>query len=176
MEKRRHDFKKNSLLAYMVSFGIVVTAIIIAMGVYLYWFYYNKIEADFLRENDTYVSTICDIHEREIGTLDTISVEMYLSRNTVEFKLAENPLKNLTLKEQLFRYQSVNTFFSNLFCIYHEEHYLFNSTTSVETDHFLQEGIVLKDTEPEELRRLMYSSERGMKVLYIRRLTGTLRN
>ncbi len=108
MEKRRHDFKKNSLLAYMVSFGIVVTAIIIAMGVYLYWFYYNKIEADFLRENDTYVSTICDIHEREIGTLDTISVEMYLSRNTVEFKLAENPLKNLTLKEQLFRYQSVN--------------------------------------------------------------------
>ena len=153
MEKRRHDFKKNSLLAYMVSFGIVVTAIIIAMGVYLYWFYYNKIEADFLRENDTYVSTICDIHEREIGTLDTISVEMYLSRNTVEFKLAENPLKNLTLKEQLFRYQSVNTFFSNLFCIYHEDHYLFNSTTSVETDHFLQEGIVLKDTEPEELRR-----------------------
>ena len=57
--------------------------------------------------------------------------------------LSEKPLAALQLEKHLFQYTTVSQFFRLLLYQYHEDDYLYSSTTSVDSDYFAEQGCVM---------------------------------
>lgn len=174
MKKFFSELKSQSLFRYMITFSTIIVSIILVMGVYLYQFYYGTIYDDFCSINENYLSTISNRHENDLAVVDDILVQMALSGSNVEFKLKDAPLKSLALEEQLYRYLSVSKFFNQIYFFYHGDQYLYDNATSVEINRFLEEGIILEDAKKEQLYNLLYSKEKGIKVLKEQGIQGYL--
>lgn len=174
MKKILIDLRRKSLFSYILAFSAIVFMIILVMGAYLYRFYYNTIYNDFVTVNEAYLTGIRNRHDNDLAIMNDIVVQMRISGNNVEFKLDASPLKSIALEEQLYRYTSVSQFFNQTFFFYHEDNYLYNHNTSIHIDMFLSDGILLEETDEEEIRDLLYDKEKGMRILKEQGLEGYL--
>jgi len=174
MKNRRNDQKSRSIFHYIISFSVIIILIIMIMGIYLYQFYYKTIYTDFTASNEGYLSAIADRQENDIQILNSIITQFGYSNSLIEFKLDENPVKSVDLKERLRQYTVVSRFFNQILLIYHEDTYLYNHNTSVHIDRFLKEGILLEDTTEEDFRSLLYSELGSMEILPEQEVSGYL--
>lgn len=174
MRKILRELKGKSLLSYILSFSAIVVLVLLVMGAYLYQFYYRTIYNDFKTGNRTYLSAISNRHENDLASINNIMIQLGISGNNVEFKLDESPLKSIELEEQLYRYVSVSQFFDQIFFFYHKDTYLYNHSTSIEINRFLENGIILENTPANELYDLLYNSKYKMKVLKEQKVDGYL--
>ncbi|NLK73995.1 MAG: helix-turn-helix transcriptional regulator [Clostridiales bacterium] len=174
MKKLLGDLRVKNLLSYIITFSAIIVLIILVMGTYLYQFYYRTIYNDFKSSNKSYLSSISTRHENDMASIYDIMLQLAMSGSNVEFKLDEAPLKSIELKEQLYRYVSVSQFFNQILFYYHNDIYLYNHTTSVDINRFLEEGIKLDQITQEEFYDLLNSKEAGLKILKEQRAGGYL--
>lgn len=174
MHKLIRELKRKSLLGYILSFSAIVVLIILIMGSYIYRFYYRTIYSDFLENNENYLSAVYTRHENDMEVVDNIVTQINLIGSNAEFVLRKSPMKSISLEEQLKLYTSVSQFFKQVYYFYHGDKYLYNYATSMEVDRFLTTGMQLENTSKEQFRKLLYSEERGLKVLPEQRIKGYL--
>jgi len=165
MKKIVQELRSNTLLRYITVFSLIVILIILVMGSYLYRFYYRTIYGDFTASDEIYLDRIIGRHENDMAIVNDVVMQMGLDNTITDFRLAEDPLKNLDLKDRLYQYDMVSQFFKGIFCVYHGDTYLYDHLTSVELERFLKEGFLLENTEEAELRAFLYNAESGLKVL-----------
>lgn len=174
MRKILGELRGKSLLSYILSFSAIVVLVLLVLGAYLYQFYYRTIYNDFKNGNRIYLSAISNRHENDLAGINNIMIQLGISDNNVEFKLEEAPLKSIELEEQLYRYVSVSQFFDQIFFFYHKDIYLYNHSTSIEINSFLEKGIILEETPAQEFYDLLYNSKNKVKVLKEQKVDGYL--
>lgn len=174
MGKIVQDVKNKGLFSYILAFSGIVMLIILIMGVYIYQFYYHTIYRDWVTVNESYLSSISSRHENDIEIMNNIVQQMGLPGQSMDFKLAEAPLKSIALEKQLYSYASVSRFFFQLYYFYHGDTYLYNQSTSVSLDRFLEEGVKLESVSAEELSRFLYDDGKKMNVLKEQTIEGYL--
>lgn len=174
MRKIVQELRKNSLFAYILAFSGVVVLIILVLGVYLYQFYYHTIYRDWVTSNENYLSSISSRHENDMKIMEDIIQQVSLSDENTEFLLEESPLKSVALEKQLYSYTSVSQFFFQLYYFYHDAVHLYNQSTSVSLERFLEEGFLLEAVSGDELREFIYHNGKNMKVLKEQRIDGYL--
>ena len=128
---------------YILAFSAIVLALILVMGGFLYRYYSNTIYSDFLMSNGKYLSSVVDQHEKDLEMIKNISIQLGTSNVTVPFQLQKNPLKTFPLKNQLHTYKVVSQFYDGLFFKFHDDQYLYNDSTSVQREFFLDKGLLL---------------------------------
>lgn len=165
MKKLFGELRSNTLLRYIISFSLIVLLIITAMGAYLYCFYYRTLYNDFQASEQTYLEGIASRHENDMAVISDIVLQMGLDSSITDFKLDENPMKSLALKERLYQYTAVSRFFEGIFCAYHYDTFLYNHATSIELERFLREGLLLEDVRPQDFEAFVYSSQKGLRAL-----------
>lgn len=174
MKKLLKELRSKSLWVYILSFSAIMLFIVLIMGSYLYWFYYRTIYRDFESSNKEYLSSLSGQHENDMQVLDDIMTQLSLAGSNVEFILRSQPKKSFELKDMLHQYISVSKFFSHIFFFYHEDQYLYNHSTSIAVERFLDRGIRLENCPREKLKNLLYWEERGMAVLPEQNVEGYL--
>ena len=165
MKKIKKELNSHNIFYYVGAFFLIVILIIAVMGGYLYRFYYKAVYSDFLNQNAQHLSAIASRHENDMQIVDDIVTQMSLSVEGRMFKLEDQPQKAGKLKEQLKRYTTVSQFFNMLLYQYHGDEYLFNDSTSLRTDYFLQSGCVMEQVQPEELGKLMLEETVRLRIL-----------
>lgn len=168
------DIKKRGLFSYILAFSGIVLLILLVLGAYLYQFYYHTIYRDWLTANESYLSSVSSRHENDMEIMSDIVQQMGLPGQSMEFKLSESPIKSIALEKQLYSYASVSQFFFQLYYFYHEDTYLYNQSTSVSLERFLDEGIILEDVSREELSGFLYDDGKKMNVLPEQTIDGYL--
>ncbi len=174
MNRIMKELKNNKAFNYIIMLSAVITLIISLMGGCLFFFYYSTIYDDYTTANDEYLSSIVNRHENDIQIITDIVSQIGISDTITEFKLNEKPLISIEVEQQLHQYFSVSQFFEQIFLLFHEDTYLYNNSTSVQIDRFMDSGVVLEDTTKEEMKSLLYSEERGLKVLKEQEIKGYL--
>ena len=165
MSKMFNVWKSKSVMRYIIVFSTVMILIFLAMGTYLYRFYYGTIYNDFLASNESELENIAVRHENEMQMIEDITLQMSLETDIINFRLEDKPEKSIKLKERLYQYTIVSRFFDFIFYCYHEDHYLFNQTTSLDIDFFLNQGIVLEEEGRGLLKDYLYDDQAGLKVI-----------
>ncbi len=165
MKKIKKEINSHNIFYYVGAFFLIVIFTIVVMGGYLYRFYYKAVYSDFLNQNSQRLSAIVSRHENDIQIVDDIVIQMSLSVEGRSFKLEEQPQKAGKLKEQLKQYTAVSQFFNMLLYQYHRDEYIFNDSTSLRTDYFLQNGCLMEQVQPEELKELMMEETMRLRIL-----------
>lgn len=140
---------------YVLAFSAIVLTLILVMGGFLYRYYFNTIYDDFLTSNGKYLSSVADQHEKGLEMMKNVSVQLGTSNVAVPFQLQENPLKTFPLKNQLHTYKMVSQFYDGLFFMFRGDQYLYNDSTSVQREFFLEKGLLLSGGVSAQLRRLL---------------------
>lgn len=174
MGKKIRDLKKNSLLGYILAFSGMVVLIILVLGIYLYQFYYHTIYRDWVMSNENYLSSIRSRHENDMKITEDIVQQVGLSDGNTEFLLEESPLKSVALEKQLYSYSSVSQFFFQLYYFYYNDDYLYNQSTSVSLERFLEEGFRMESVSADELRDFIYHNSKNMRVMKEQGIDGYL--
>lgn len=174
MKKLFKELRNNNLWVYLLSFSAIILFVVLIMGTYLYWYYYQTIYRDFMASNREYLSAIADQHENNILVLNDIMSQLSLAGNNVEFVLDKQPEKNYELRDTLYQYTSVSRFFDRLFFFYHGDRYLYNSSTSVSVERFLERGVIMEDCSARQLKEMLYREEKGIAVLPEQKVQGYL--
>lgn len=174
MKKIFRELKNNNLWIYLLSFSAIILFVVLIMGAYLYWYYYRTIYRDFAGSSREYLSSVADQHENNILILNDIMSQMSIAGSNVEFLLEQQPEKNFELRNMLYQYSSVSRFFDRIFFFYHGDQYLYNPSTSVSINRFLERGVVLEHCPAEELSEKLYRENSGMAVLPEQRTQGYL--
>lgn len=176
MLKFRDMWGNRSVFRYIITFSAVAVSIFIAMGGYLYRYYYRTIYQDFLTANRREAEHIRSRHETELQMLNNIALQMSLESDLTHFCLEEEPEKSVKLKDRLYQYKIANQFFDHIFYCYHRDHFLYNQSTSFEIDFLLTKGLVLREEKREELKEALYSGEPGMRILPEQDASGYLQS
>ena len=165
MKKVINDLKNKNLWSYILSFSAVVLFIVLLMGTYLYSFYYHTIYNDFQKSNQDSVSAVASRHENDMRTIDDIATQLSLAGSNVEFVLRSSPMKNFELRNMLYQYNAVSQFFDQILFFYHGDQYVYNYATSISVDRLIDEGLILENYGPEEMRGLLYDVRSSLNVL-----------
>ena len=165
MKKVINDLKNKNLWSYILSFSAVVLFIVLLMGTYLYRFYYHTIYNDFQKSNQDSVSAVASRHENDMRTIDDIATQLSLAGSNVEFVLRSSPMKNFELRNMLYQYNAVSQFFDQILFFYHGDQYVYNYATSISVDRLIDEGLILDNYGPEELRGLLCDVRSSLNVL-----------
>lgn len=175
MKQMRGRLREQGILLYLAAFSMIVILIIAVMGGYLYRFYYRTIYNAYLSANEADLKSVSDRHENDMDVIQNVVSQIGLSTDSTEFLLRDQPMKSRKLEDQLYRYTAVSQFFGQVLYFYHGDQYLYNHKTSVSINNFLQNGLILKDTDTEVLRELLYREDYRMIVLPEQGVTGYLR-
>lgn len=155
----------NSVVLYVVIYLVVLLVSITIIGGYLYQFFYQTVYSEFLSSNKQHLSGIVERHENDLQIINDIAVQMSMSGEMTKFKLREQPQKSVRLQDSLWRYTMVNQFFNQMIYYYHQDDYLYNHSTSVHIDEFLNSGFVLSDMSSEVFRKLLSEKSSKLRVL-----------
>ena len=153
MKKIIKELKSQNILHYIFAFSAVVILIITVMGAYLYNFYYQTIYSDFKSANREHVLTLENHHESALQIVEDIGIQIGLSEGITKFDLAKSPQKAVKLEQQLYQYTMVSHFFDMIAYHYHNDTHIYNHSTSVALDYFLEKGCVLGQTDSEQFRK-----------------------
>lgn len=164
MEVLKRKGSRQNMRQYVLIFSAVILIIIISMGAYLLHFYYEQMKEDFYKSNLQYVESIARAHENEYQILKDIATQIEIS-DAAKFDLKEQPEKSRDLKEQLYRYKSVNQFFDVMYCFYQKGEYLYNHSTSISIDLFSRKAYTFENYSPDEIRGIITDKITTTKVL-----------
>ena len=157
--------RRNSVVSYVAIYLVTLILSIAIIGGYLYQFFYRTVYAEFLSGNKQHLSAIADRHENDLQILNDIAVQMSMSGDMTKFKLREQPKKSVRLQDSLWRYTMVNQFFDQMIYYYHQDDYLYNHSTSVHMDEFLNSGFVLSELSGEEFKNLLLEKNAKLRIL-----------
>ena len=164
MKKIWRELKSQNVFYYIAAFSIIVILIITVLGSYLYRFYYRTIYTDFLVSNEEHLRWEMNRHENDIQIINDIVYQMGLAAEVTKFKLSEKPLAALQLEKHLFQYTTVSQFFRLLLYQYHEDDYLYSSTTSVDSDYFAEQGCVMERMDAQTVKEELSSESKELRV------------
>lgn len=155
----------HSLIKYiMIYFGIVLLVIGI-LGGYLYRFFYNTVYSDFLYSASQEITAVVSQHENNIQIMEDIITQIGLADDVTRFTLEKQPEKSIKLEEHLNPYVMVSQFFDMLLYYYHKDDYMYNHSSSVSMEEFLETGFALSETSAEELKTFMMSEDIGIRII-----------
>lgn len=155
----------NSVIIYIAIYLVVLILSIAIIGGYLYQFFYRTVYSEFLARNEQHLSAVVERHENDMKIINDIVIQMSMSGDMTKFKLSEQPQKSVKLQETLWRYTMVNQFFNLMIYYYHQDDYLYNYSTSVHIDDFINSGFVLTDMSGQALKNLLSAKSARMRVL-----------
>ena len=167
-EKEKTSGRKTRLsgniLHYVSAFSLTFILVILVLGIYLCYYYYQNTKKNFEENNTLYLGSVARTHENELQILSDIATQLNLSEYG-RFILDDQPIKNIGLRKQLNQYRSVNHFFDVMYYYYQKDHYLFNHSTSTDLDSFCGNGYRLENCSEEELRQLITRKRKDMAVI-----------
>ena len=172
MKKIWKELKSQNVFYYIAAFSITVILIITVLGSYLYRFYYRTIYSDFLISNEEHLRSEMSRHENDMQIVNDIVYQMGLAGEVTKFKLSEKPLAATQLEKHLFQYTTVSQFFQLLLYQYHEDDYLYSSTTSVSSDYFARQGCVLESMDAQTVLEELYAPAKELRVFPEQSVTG----
>ena len=172
MKKIWRELKSQNVFYYIAAFSIIVILIITVLGSYLYRFYYRTIYTDFLVSNEEHLRWEMNRHENDIQIINDIVYQMGLAAEVTKFKLTEKPLAALQLEKHLFQYTTVSQFFRLLLYQYHEDDYLYSSTTSVDSDYFAEQGCVMERMDAQTVKEELSSESKELRVFPEQSVSG----
>ena len=172
MKKIWNELKSQNVFYYITAFSITVILIITVLGSYLYRFYYRTIYSDFLVSNEEHLRSEMSRHENDMQIVSDIVYQMGLAAEVTKFKLSEKPLAATQLEKHLFQYTTVSQFFQLLLYQYHEDDYLYSSTTSVASDYFARQGCVLESMDAQTVLEELYAPAKELRVFPEQSVTG----
>ena len=158
----RKKFVSLNFLNYVLIHLCIVLSIIAIMGGYLYSLFYKTVYSDFLLVNEQHISAVESRHENDIRIIDDIVTQMSLTTEATRFKLEKRPDKAIKLEEYLKRYTTVSQFFNLILYQYHNDHYLYSYSSSIDANLFFERDCVLKETTPEAFRSI--AMEKGIQL------------
>ena len=135
---------------YVLLHITVIIVVITILGGYLYSFFYNTAFSDFQLVNNQYVSAMESRHENDLQIVEDIVQQMSLTDEVRRFKLGRQPDKAMKLEEYLKRYTMVSQFFTVLLYQFHDDHFMYSQSSSIDTDDFLERECILEKTSPED--------------------------
>lgn len=172
MKKIWRELKSQNVFYYIAAFSIIVILVITVLGSYLYRFYYRTIYTDFLVSNEEHLRSEMDRHENDIQIINDIVYQMGLAAEVTKFRLSEKPLAALQLEKHLFQYTTVSQFFQLLLYQYHEDDYLYSSTTSVDVDYFAEQGCVMERMDAQTVKEEMSAEAKELRVFPEQSVSG----
>lgn len=172
MKKIWRELKSQNVFYYIAAFSIIVILVITVLGSYLYRFYYRTIYTDFLVSNEEHLRSEMDRHENDIQIINDIVYQMGLAAEVTKFRLSEKPLAALQLEKHLFQYTTVSQFFQLLLYQYHEDDYLYSSTTSVDADYFAEQGCVMERMDAQTVKEEMSAEAKELRVFPEQSVSG----
>lgn len=172
MKKIWRELKSQNVFYYIAAFSIIVILVITLLGSYLYRFYYRTIYTDFLVSNEEHLRSEMDRHENDIQIINDIVYQMGLAAEVTKFRLSEKPLAALQLEKHLFQYTTVSQFFQLLLYQYHEDDYLYSSTTSVDVDYFAEQGCVMERMDAQRVKEELSAETKELRVFPEQSVSG----
>ena len=165
-----------NIITYVMLLLTIVLFIMMIIGGFFLSFFRETVYADFLDANDQHLSAIVNRHEDDMQMLEDIVTQMRLSDDMTKFKLEEQPEKAIKLKEHLRRYTTVSQFFDLLWYQYHEDIYIYNYSSSMRNDYFLEKGCILSKTSQEELEKILMDPITELRILSEQKRKGNFLN
>lgn len=150
----RRVFYRSIILRYIISYVAVMAVLFIGVGIYVNNSYASAIHASIVEENTNRLSALRLQHEEKLSALINIANQISLSPYITPFKLKENALKAYYLKEHLISYNADN-FFDQLYVVFHEDDYLYSSSTSISMDIYTEKLMYYDGISPESLCELL---------------------
>lgn len=155
MKLRLKNLFSATYWRYVLSFSTLVLLVIAVMGAYLYNYYYNTIYSDFSKSNNAYLAAAANSHEKGIELISNISIQLDISNSVIPFRLFEHSEKTISLENQIKIYKVVSQFYKQMFLMFNIDDYLYNDSTSVRIDRFLNTGLLLENDSSDTLYRLL---------------------
>ena len=162
----------QNILHFVIAILLIILFVVSALGGYLYYFCYRTVYSDFLTDNMQQLTAVAERHENDMQIMDDIVSQIGFSDDITRFLLVEKPDKGNELKNRLKHYTLISQFFSMALYQYHEDEYIFNATSSVSTNYFVEKGCVFEKTNPEEIKELLYSKDEDLYILPERNGSG----
>ncbi len=150
---------------YVVSYAAVMAILYIGVGIYVSNSYGSAIRANIVEENTNRLSSLRMQHEEKLSAMISIAGQLSLSPYIAPFKLEQNPMKAYYLKQQLASYNSADSFFDQLYVIYHTDDYLYSSGTTVSLDLFTNKLMNYDKLSPEALREFLRKINDSISIL-----------
>ncbi len=150
----------NEIYKSLTLLNVLIGVVILLIGGYLYSFYYRTLLKDYFSSNEQYQEGIVNRQENDFDVMNSIITQLSLSEDITLFKLSEQPVKAREIVSRLSQYTKVSQSFSQMFYCFREDDYLYNGSTSVSTDVFLKEGLVLENTSTDEFKDYLYNCEK----------------
>jgi len=164
---------KSVFLRYMLSYGVIMVVLFIAISIYMNDYYSNTVRDKIIDSNINTLSRIRYENEANISTAINIGNQIGLSPYIIPFKFEEEPWKAYHLKKQIIPYTITNEFYDKMFLIFDIDDYLYSSLTSIKIDLFLNQIMLYDEIAPQELEQ--YIRERkGLKIIKSQNVTSTL--
>ena len=117
-----------------------------------------------VEENTNRLSALRIQHEEKLSALINIANQISLSPYITPFKLKDNALKAYYLKEHLISYNADN-FFDQLYVVFHEDDYLYSSSTSISMDIYTEKLIYYEGISSEFLCSLLRKRDDEVYIL-----------
>lgn len=172
MKKIKSELKMQNMFSYILICFAIILLIIIAMGGYLFHFLHGTIYSDFLSANEQHLSEIVNRHENDMQILNNIVVQVELSEDVTKFRLKSQPEKSVALKKQLKGYTTVSQFFDLILYHFHEDDYLYNWSSSIDINYFLESGCVLENESIDEFNTLIKDKNINLRILPEQNVSG----
>lgn len=173
MKRLRDKLRVQNIYHYIIIFSVLVMLIIVAMGGYLYRFYYTTVYDGFCTENKSALATVINQHENDMRIITDIMLQTEMSTDTTKFFLSEQPQKSTALKFQLNLHTDVSQFFDQIFYYYQEDDYLYNHSTSAKVDFFCKH-FQLEQKNAAQLEELLRSEVKKMMIIPEQKVDGYL--
>ena len=156
---------RSILLRYIISYAAVMAVVFVGVGIYVSNIYSSVIHDSIVEENTNRLSALRMQHEEKLTSLFSITSQMSFSNYIVTFRLEENPMKAYILKQQLASYNVADDFFDQLYIIFHDDHYLYSSNTTVSLDMFTEDLMHYENVSSGMLRKLLKKADDGITFL-----------
>lgn len=165
MNKLKKIFNMHNVVVSVVFLLVVIILVILIMGGCLYYFCYNTIYSEFLQGNQQRITAVANRHENDVRITEDIVTQLSLSEDIIKFRLDSDAQKAIELQERLKQYTYISQFFSTMLYQYHNDKYLFNDSTSIETQFFLVKGCGLEKEEAEKMEELLFSKSSKFRIM-----------
>lgn len=155
---------RSITLRYIISYAAVMAVLFIGIGIYVDNSYASAIHASIVEENTNRLSALRIQHEEKLSSLINIANQISLSPYIAPFLLEKNTMKAYNLIEYLASYNA-NSFFDQLYVIYHDDEYLYSSGTSVSIDAFTDHLMHYEGISPDSLREFLRKKDDRIYIL-----------
>lgn len=174
MKKKKRVILADNLLFYICCILILILLITLILGGYMYSFFNKTVYSDFLAGNRQNVVAIAGRHENDLQIVEDIVTQLNLSKDITDFYLEDEPIKGAKLISRLKQYVEVSQFFSVILYQNHKDKYIFSSSTSFATKHFLEKGCLLEEVKPDQLEAMLLSERPLLSILPEQKAGGWL--